>query len=64
MRTGKTGCTEFGTRTLCDKTVKHGRDTGTHPEFFLGRGGGRGVADSEVTYNLFDFKNYIIKIML
>jgi hypothetical protein len=33
---------------------------GTHPEFFLGEG----VADPEAVYNLFDFKNYVLKIML
>jgi hypothetical protein len=34
-----------------------------HSEFFLVEGGGRG-ADPEVIRSWFDFKNYVIKIML
>jgi hypothetical protein len=34
--------------------------TGAHPELFTVVE----VADPEVTYNLFDFKNYVIKLML
>jgi hypothetical protein len=32
-------------------------EPGAHPEFFCGG------ADPEAVYNLFDFKNYITKIM-
>jgi hypothetical protein len=32
--------------------------SGANPEFFWGG------ADPEAVYNLFDFKNYVIKIML
>jgi hypothetical protein len=35
--------------------------SGAHPGFFIGRGGG---ADPEAIYFMFDFKNYVIKIML
>jgi hypothetical protein len=34
------------------------------PAFSLSPGGGGEAADAEAIYNLFDFKNYVIKIML
>jgi hypothetical protein len=34
--------------------------TGAHPQFFSWGGG---MPDPEAIYNLFDFKNYVIKIL-
>ena len=38
-------------------------EPGAHSEFFIWEGGG-GRADLEAIFNLFDFKNYILNIML
>jgi hypothetical protein len=46
---------------VCSFIIKTLHLPGVHPEFLLGGGGG---ADPEAIYNLFDFKNYVIKIML